>query len=396
MDSDQTLLALQNTYADGFLNTSNQEAAKVLAAERKAQQLEQELQVTKDKSAQMMSRLNKMLDDKVFLGASSVNNGNNMSRNVALVIQDSFAFCISEANMASRNQHERIEELEAQVREAEDIVRQLREELRCVRDQHKRVSTKDLQHAGKQLDDKAPPEEAMVYNRQLQSVLCNPLESATDSLVGSDKENLYPHHRTPFGKCTSEAIQMWSLYGPMPELPSILQRSKEHRLYKSRCAHCIEAKMPTKHTQALCKDDCICCLYEIHTTDLILKAAKSATNTMYKKKKPASSKKIPERLFQKVHESRGVPDESESATKSVGGRAKPIEGPILPKGPSRECSKIQVCTQNVIKVSQPTPPPDLNSNGTSAQASSLQHFRYTYQRKRKRETRDIISDGNLC
>lgn len=62
----QTLLALQNTYADGFLNTSNQEAAKVLAAERKAQQLEQELQVTKDKSAQMMSRLNKMLDDKVF------------------------------------------------------------------------------------------------------------------------------------------------------------------------------------------------------------------------------------------------------------------------------------------------------------------------------------------
>lgn len=62
----QTLLALQNTYADGFLNTSNQAAAKVLAAERKAQQLEQELQVTKDKSAQMMSRLNKMLDDKVF------------------------------------------------------------------------------------------------------------------------------------------------------------------------------------------------------------------------------------------------------------------------------------------------------------------------------------------
>ena len=98
--------------------------------------------------------------------------------------------------MASRNQHERIEELEAQVREAEDIVRQLREELRCVRDQHKRVSTKDLQHAGKQLDDKAPPEEAMVYNRQLQSVLCNPLESATDSLVGSDKENLYLNYRT--------------------------------------------------------------------------------------------------------------------------------------------------------------------------------------------------------
>ena len=93
------------------------------------------------------------------------------------------------------------------------------------------------------------------------------LRIRTDSLVGSDKENLYPNYRTRYSAKT-----------------------------------------------------CICCMYEIHTTDLILKAGKTVTNTMYRKKKPASSKQIPERLFQKVNEIRGVPDESESPTKSVATR----------------------------------------------------------------------------
>ncbi|KAL1812471.1 hypothetical protein ACET3Z_022536 [Daucus carota] len=93
MDADQKLMALKRAYADIILNTSKEAAARVMASERKSQQLEYELRATKEEAIQMMLRLKKMMDDK-----------------------------ISEANRTSQNQQEKIDELEAQLQEAEDIV----------------------------------------------------------------------------------------------------------------------------------------------------------------------------------------------------------------------------------------------------------------------------------
>lgn len=59
------LQALRRAYADVILNTSREAAARVMAAERKAQQFEAELQKTKDETVQIMARLKKKMDDAV-------------------------------------------------------------------------------------------------------------------------------------------------------------------------------------------------------------------------------------------------------------------------------------------------------------------------------------------
>lgn len=60
-------MALKRAYADIILNTSKEAAARVMVSERKSQQLEHVLRVTKEEAIQMMLRLKKMMDDKVYL-----------------------------------------------------------------------------------------------------------------------------------------------------------------------------------------------------------------------------------------------------------------------------------------------------------------------------------------
>lgn len=61
----QRLEALKKVYADVILNTSKEAAAKVMAAQKKAQQLEHKLRCTKEEAVQMMVRLKKKMDDEV-------------------------------------------------------------------------------------------------------------------------------------------------------------------------------------------------------------------------------------------------------------------------------------------------------------------------------------------
>lgn len=61
----QRLEALRKAYADVILNMSKESAARVMAAEMKAQQMERETQRTKDEASQVMARLKKKMDDAV-------------------------------------------------------------------------------------------------------------------------------------------------------------------------------------------------------------------------------------------------------------------------------------------------------------------------------------------
>lgn len=61
----QGLEALKKAFGDVILNTSEEAAARVMAAEKRAQQLEQEIRGTKDEAVQMMVRLKKKMDDEV-------------------------------------------------------------------------------------------------------------------------------------------------------------------------------------------------------------------------------------------------------------------------------------------------------------------------------------------
>ncbi|CAN8234749.1 unnamed protein product [Cochlearia groenlandica] len=110
MADPETLAALKRAYADTILNTTKEAAARVMFSEKKARRFQQELVNVREEAIHTLLRLKQMYDSKV-----------------------------KETEMLSSKQQEKVEELEAQLGEAEDIVGELRMELRVLRDELKRV-----------------------------------------------------------------------------------------------------------------------------------------------------------------------------------------------------------------------------------------------------------------
>ncbi|XP_071731644.1 uncharacterized protein [Rutidosis leptorrhynchoides] len=171
MDSDERLTALKKAYADIILNTAKEAAARIMLSERKAVRFEYELKHAKNDSMQMLLRLKQMMDSKV-----------------------------SEAAMISCSQQKKIEELEAQLQEAEDIVKDLREELREVEAELRKFSR------SKHVDNTL-------------QILPN---SNIDCTNGSHKfyNSVFPLNKSLFAN---------------GDLPSIISRSKETELYRNGC-----------------------------------------------------------------------------------------------------------------------------------------------------------------
>ncbi|KAL1207842.1 hypothetical protein V5N11_014011 [Cardamine amara subsp. amara] len=101
MTDPEKLTALKKAYAETILNTAKEAAARVMISEKKARGYQQELAAVNDEALRTCLRLKQMYDSKV-----------------------------KEAEMISLKQQQKIEELEAQLGEAEDIVGELRMELR--------------------------------------------------------------------------------------------------------------------------------------------------------------------------------------------------------------------------------------------------------------------------
>ncbi|CAH2067311.1 unnamed protein product, partial [Thlaspi arvense] len=111
MAEPETLAALKRAYADTILNTTKEAAARVLFSEKKARRYQQELMTVRDEALNTLVRLKQMYDSKV-----------------------------KETEMISLKQQQKVEELEAQLGEAEDIVGELRMELRELRDELKKLT----------------------------------------------------------------------------------------------------------------------------------------------------------------------------------------------------------------------------------------------------------------
>ncbi|EOA35278.1 hypothetical protein CARUB_v10020445mg [Capsella rubella] len=111
MADPETLAALKRAYADTILNTTKEAAARVMVSEKKARRYQQELVTVRDDALQTLVRLKQMLDSKV-----------------------------KETEIISLKQQQKVEELEAQLGEAEDIVGELRAELRVLHDELKRLT----------------------------------------------------------------------------------------------------------------------------------------------------------------------------------------------------------------------------------------------------------------
>ncbi|PWA64670.1 hypothetical protein CTI12_AA342660 [Artemisia annua] len=191
-NNDERIMALKKAYADIILNTAKEAAARIMVSERKAARFEYELKTAKDDAVKMLLRLKQMMD-----------------------------FKISEAAVTSCTQQKKIQELEAQLQEAEDIVKDLREELRAVEAQlAKFTKIKEVKHPV-QVDYVSTPEPITIPPSAVKPI-SNNQTNKSQSLYKS----LFPLKKSLLSNA---------------DLPSIISRSKETELYRNGCTQRIRA-----------------------------------------------------------------------------------------------------------------------------------------------------------
>ncbi|KHG12344.1 Nuclear distribution protein nudE-like 1-A [Gossypium arboreum] len=212
MADSEKLTALKKAYAEIILNTAKEAAARIMVSERKALRYQQELFAAKYEALHMLLRLKQMLDAKV-----------------------------NEAEMMSLNQQKRIEELEAQLGEAEDIVRDLRAELREVQDELEKLTKNSMQCSSEQKsgqDFAASDEMSNVKTiSDFGSVRSSLLDAQTDIVTVSAIKSSCPSGTNVGIKCSCKD----NCYVCNPDFASIVMRRKEPDLYRNGCTQRIRA-----------------------------------------------------------------------------------------------------------------------------------------------------------
>ncbi|XP_073291485.1 uncharacterized protein [Primulina huaijiensis] len=212
MDADEKLKALKKAYADIILNISKEAAGRVTASEGKAVRYKHELKVAKEEGLRMLTRLKQMMDSKVH-----------------------------KAEAASVNQHKKIEELEAQLNEAEDIVRDLREEVTVVLDELERVKNDNMRLIN-EVD--APFSQKIAVENPIysyQSSTSPPPKSLDESAIASDATIPYLCKTNSCSKCHNGTTCFCHSYIGNTDLPSIILGGVESRLYRKGCSQRIHA-----------------------------------------------------------------------------------------------------------------------------------------------------------
>ncbi|GER27107.1 60S ribosomal protein L4-B [Striga asiatica] len=180
MDADERLAGLKKAYADVILSISKEAAARVMASEKKSVMYQHELKVAKDEGLRMMLRLKQMMDYQIYQSQATL-----------------------------LNQQKKIDELEAQLQEAEDIVSDLRAELRQAQAEVEREKKPKNEYHVNGLVHTYPNEKNPIIN------------------------NLYPYQSVDYLPPNASS---------QIDLPSIILRSKEPGLYrKNGCTQRIRA-----------------------------------------------------------------------------------------------------------------------------------------------------------
>ncbi|XWS60657.1 hypothetical protein CRYUN_Cryun07bG0054600 [Craigia yunnanensis] len=212
MADSEKLTALKKAYAEIILNTAKEAAARIMVSERKALRYQQELFAAKDDALCMLLRLKQMLDAKV-----------------------------NEAEIMSLNQQKRVEELEAQLGEAEDIVRDLRAELREAQDEFEKLAKDPMQCLGEQKSkhDVAAFVEISQENtiNNFESVRSSLPDAQTDFVTVSDIKSSFLSGTNVGNKCSCKD----NCYVCNPDFASIVMRQKEPDLYRNGCTQRIRA-----------------------------------------------------------------------------------------------------------------------------------------------------------
>lgn len=135
---------------------------------------------------------------------------------------------VSEAEIASLNQKKKIEELEAQLEEAEDIVRELRAQLQEVQDELEHVRNKKVEPLDKQNLTSNVASQEDLPNSHENIAPCN----ISSSLNGTCLDNSWPESKNDSQMDNGEVHR---------DFASMVMRSKEPELYRNGCTQRVRA-----------------------------------------------------------------------------------------------------------------------------------------------------------
>ncbi|XP_042004159.1 uncharacterized protein LOC121753067 isoform X2 [Salvia splendens] len=209
MDADEKLTALKKAYADIILGISKEAAVRVMASEKKSVRYQHELKAAKEEGVRMLMRLKHMMDAKN-----------------------------SEAEAAGVHQQNKIEELEAQLQEAEDIVRDLRDELSDVQAELERMKSGNSHHIVKHKNTclvEIPVEDKISSCQSYEYLPPNKSSVALGATVS------HPVQRNECQKCYTKIACICGAYVRDRDLPSIVLRGKDPGLYRNGCTQRIRA-----------------------------------------------------------------------------------------------------------------------------------------------------------
>lgn len=217
MAESEKLVALKKTYADIILNTAKEAANRVMESERKALRYHNDLCNSKDEALRLLLRLKQMIDAKTI-----------------------------EAEITSSRQQSKIDELEAQLQEAEGVIIDLREELRWLRDEVEKVRNRHGQPSnGKVVKEN----ESSHQNLTSEAIIFSLTNSPPQAVATSDVKSALLDQRNFNNKCcnTAEDIDQLTIL-PLEnysshnaDLAAIMMTNKEPELYRNGCTQRIRA-----------------------------------------------------------------------------------------------------------------------------------------------------------
>ncbi|GAV73080.1 hypothetical protein CFOL_v3_16567 [Cephalotus follicularis] len=210
MDESEKTTALKKAYAEIILNTAKEAAARITISERKAIRYQHDLFCTKEEALHLLVRLKRMIDAKTI-----------------------------EAEITSSTQERKIDELEAQLHEAEDIITDLRSELELVRDKLEKVKKNQVQPLKCQIVKDSVASHRNATSRTIHPSLSN---SGFETVTTKEMKITTINQRILDNKCCCGTKQTDQLsahldhyYVQNSGLGSKIIRGKEPELYKNGC-----------------------------------------------------------------------------------------------------------------------------------------------------------------
>ncbi|KDP45432.1 hypothetical protein JCGZ_09681 [Jatropha curcas] len=209
MAESREMVALKKAYADIILNTAKEAANRIMASEKKAIQYQHDLFSTKDEALRLLVRLKQMIDAK-----------------------------ITEGEMASSSQQAKIDELEAQLQEAEGVIIDLRDELHWVRDKLERLRNGQLQP----LNGNITGDNEFSYQNATYEPYILPPNPELPTVITSDMKNTLVDQRVSNENyCSAEQTEQLSVFQferhsvHNAELASVITINEEHELLRNGC-----------------------------------------------------------------------------------------------------------------------------------------------------------------